>query len=97
MASAKISCFETAKQRHARPEFHVIPRAKNNGCGLSLAAMTRRVHSSPEQVMLQVSDGLSVRADREALSHRAEAETGICRKMNHMQCVSRSPISGLST
>ena len=34
----------------------------------------------PEQVMLQVSDGLSVRADREALSHRAEAETGDLRK-----------------
>ena len=26
--------------------------------------------------MLQVGDGLSVRADREALSDRAEAETG---------------------
>jgi esterase/lipase superfamily enzyme len=30
--------------------------------------------------MLQVSDGLSVRADREALSHRAEAKTGDLRK-----------------
>jgi hypothetical protein len=83
MASAKISCFETAEQRHARPKFHVFRRARNNGCGLFACSHDEArafEQASPEQVMLQVSDGLSVRADREALSHRAEAETGHLQK-----------------
>jgi hypothetical protein len=79
MASAKIFYFETAEQRHARPEFHVFRGAKNNGCGLFACSYDEArafEQASPEQVMLQVSDGLSVRADREALSDRAEAEIG---------------------
>jgi hypothetical protein len=71
------------EQRHARPEFHVIRRAQDI-CYRHFACSHDEARAfdqaRPEQVMLQVSEGLSVRADREALSHRAEAETGDLRK-----------------
>ena len=54
------------EQRHARPEFHVIRRAKNIGYGLFACSHDEARafdQARPEQVMLQVSDGLDVRAD----------------------------------
>src|SRR6201995_2919559 len=66
--------FPASRRRHARPEFHVIRRAKNIGYGLFACSHDEARafdQARPEQVMLQVSDGLSVRAYREALGHRA--------------------------
>jgi hypothetical protein len=57
----------------------------------SLAAMTRRVHSTrrgPRRVMFQIRGGLGARADREALCHGAEAEAGNLRKDEpHPMCL----------
>jgi hypothetical protein len=84
MASAKISFFETASnKRHARPKFHVIWRTEDIGYRLFTRSHDEArafEQARSEQIVLQVSDGLSMRAYREALSHRAEAETGDLRK-----------------
>src|SRR5271170_5606616 len=57
----------------------------------SLAAMTRRVHSTrarSEKVMFQIGGGPGARADREAVCHGAEAEAGNLRKDEpHPMCL----------
>jgi hypothetical protein len=76
MASAKISCFETASN-HDR-NFMSSGEPRISVTGFSLAAMTRRVHSTKRTP--SSSCGLGARADHEALRHRADAETGHLRK-----------------
>jgi hypothetical protein len=84
MASANISCCETTSNSvmHDR-NFHIVGRAENIGYGLFPCRQneTRAFDQArSERVMLQISDGLGARADRKALRHRAEAETGDLRK-----------------
>ena len=68
MASANISCFETA----SNSVMH------DRACGQNEARAFDQARS--EQVMLQVCDGLGARADHEALRHGAEAEAGDLRR-----------------
>jgi hypothetical protein len=52
------------EQRHARPEFHVVRRAKNIGYGLFACSQNEArafEQARSEQIVLQVSDGLCAR------------------------------------
>jgi hypothetical protein len=78
MASAKISCFETASNSvmHDR-NFIVVGRAEDIGyrlfaCRQNEARAFEQARS--EHIVLQVSDGLGARGDCEALRHRRSAE-----------------------
>jgi hypothetical protein len=89
VASAKISCFETASNSVMQDRnFISSGEPRISVMGFSLAAMTRRVHSTrrgPSRSCFQICDGLGAGADCEALRHGAEAEAGDLRKINHIQ------------
>jgi hypothetical protein len=78
MASAKISCFETASNSVMHDRNFMSsgePRISVMGFSLGRQNEARAFDQArSEQVMLRITDGLGVRTDREALRHRAEAE-----------------------
>jgi hypothetical protein len=101
MASAKISCCETASNS-VMPDrnFHVVRRAKNIGYGLSACRQTEARafdQARSEKVMLQVTDGPARAPSAKRCAVALKPGPAICGKMNHIQCARFRPRDSSAT